>query len=203
MSVVKNIYNLTTYYNNISSEFNQGKFHKEIDDSSLGSKFISTQSAGNNLIITFNEQLTSGEETILTGLFNNHNPTEEILKDKFISYTFSRNMTTGSSYTRLGTFKFDGSSSARIIDVNYIEILAKKENGSPDYDIRVYDATNNKKICEVKNLSNTGDQVIDMGAITNLPINPAIFEVQARQVGNPKNKNIYLDQVILYVEAIE
>ena len=91
--------------------------------------------------------------------------------------------TTNINYVVLGNVTFCGTTISGIptsICVNSWLI------GGTDYDIRIYDYTNNKIISEVIDQTNSIKAVVNTGTISNLPASSAIFEVQARCTGVAK-----------------
>lgn len=107
---------------------------------------------------------------------------------KYDSYGFSTN-TNSPIYTKLFQFIYMGTNYNNII--SSIKFIGYMEQGAQNYSVRIYDYTNNNNICEVINLANNNQQIIDMGNINNLPINNSILEVHAKITGN-KLTNCYL-----------
>ncbi len=69
-------------------------------------------------------------------------------------------------------------------DVNAITVVkAITRVTAGDYDFRLQDVTNSLTICEITGLSNTTNAIIDFGAISNLPTDDAMFEIQSLSQG--------------------
>ncbi len=83
-------------------------------------------------------------------------------------------------YARRGTIQFAGTDN---------DIISKIEaniykNDCDSVGIRIYDVTNTLVIAEKTGIVSTDlDNVEDLGAISNLPSDPALFEIQLIKVG--------------------
>jgi len=69
--------------------------------------------------------------------------------------------------------------SENINTISNISVLSYMDNKADSYDVRVYDITNDNIIAE-KNFTNTSMEINDLGTLSNLPTNDAIFEVQVK-----------------------
>jgi hypothetical protein len=85
------------------------------------------------------------------------------------------------SFNEWGTFKFEGTS---IIGIpSEISLILEKPNASlnPDWGVRIYDVTNAQVICSQLNQPSNiilPKQIFDLGALSNLPAGPAMWELQ-------------------------
>lgn len=85
------------------------------------------------------------------------------------------------SFSEWGTFKFEGTS---IIGTpSEISLILEKPNASlnPDWGVRIYDVTNAQVICSQLNQPSNiilPKQIFDLGALSNLPAGPAMWELQ-------------------------
>lgn len=85
------------------------------------------------------------------------------------------------SFSEWGTFKFEGTS---IIGIpSEISLILEKPNASvnPDWGVRIYDITNAQVICSQLNQPSNiilPKQIFDLGALSNLPAGPAMWELQ-------------------------
>jgi len=86
-----------------------------------------------------------------------------------------------SSFIVKARFQFDGTDETPAPTT--IECVAAMESGEGQ--VRVFDLTNGNVIATSALFSNTVIQVVDLGAITNLPTAEAVFEMQAAH--NPSN----------------
>jgi len=85
------------------------------------------------------------------------------------------------SYGAVSTFEFKGSN---IVGVpSKIKVLESASSAVSTHDIRIYDITNAQVIAEITGLTNMSFQLTDLGAISNIPTGPAIWELQAQRNG--------------------
>lgn len=88
---------------------------------------------------------------------------------------------TSSSYSKVGSFPFPGTTAVG----SPIEcIIASYLNAGTDMDIRIYDVTNAQTICELIDQSNGTVALVDLGTLSNLPANAAIFEIHLLATGS-------------------
>lgn len=86
--------------------------------------------------------------------------------------------TTSTSYTVLGSFIFPGTSQAEL-DTAKATVTG---SSSPVVSFRIYDFTNALTIAEITGQATTdAKQIFDLGTVSNLPSNPAIFEAQLKK----------------------
>ena len=191
-------YNINTTFGGIEN-LNQGQLHQEIEDQIA--KFYSTQKIGTNLRLYFSDTLTSGEQTTLDGILSAHTPSTTPVKNNYFNYYLNQTKQVIGSYQKFAAFKFEGTSSEAIQGVSAIEVLSSTEGS--DYDVRIVDVTNNNVICEITGLSGNDDLDVinDMGTLSNMPSNEAVFEVQVRKNGGGKNTNVTISQLTIYIDA--
>jgi hypothetical protein len=89
--------------------------------------------------------------------------------------------TTNNSYTVLSRCIFPGSS---VVSLTKILASVSTISGSYSLDIRIYDITNSLVIAEKLTITSTTVTIHDLGTISNVPVNQAIFEIQLRANGN-------------------
>jgi hypothetical protein len=89
------------------------------------------------------------------------------------------------------TFMFDGTDRKGI--PTEFKVVASVQQ--PDYpgDVRVYDITNSNQIAILESINNKDRSIFNMGTISNLPTDEAIFSIQLRCLtGNDKyNVNVF------------
>jgi len=84
------------------------------------------------------------------------------------------------SYETVSCFIFQGSDALAVISAIKAVISA---DGSISGDIRIFDVTNSNVIAELTTFTNSTPVLTDLGAITNVPTDPAVFEVQMLRDG--------------------
>ena len=113
----------------------------------------------------------------------------DITSSKRISFPFGSNNTVGiesitTSYTTARSFIFPGTSAMGM--PSCIEVIACMSGGNSEGFIRLYDLTNNQIICEKASIYNTDPSIIDLGQISNIPSDKAMFEIQLKHSGARK-----------------
>lgn len=102
--------------------------------------------------------------------------------------------TRNSSYTVLGGgFIYRGSDTVAI--PGSIEAVVFKDIGAATMDIRIFDFTNAIVIAEMTGITDTIPTIQDLGTLSNIPAAQAIWEVQARRVGNPSNTDCFVNSI--------
>jgi len=79
-------------------------------------------------------------------------------------------------FARAALFQFDGLNSVNA--PNTMETVSFMESGSGK--VKIFDLTNGNDIAESAFFNNTVEAVIDLGVISNLPNDAAVFEMQMR-----------------------
>lgn len=181
----------------VSSDFggsiNLSQFHQEIDDESgITTAFIGLTKDGDDIEIIFEEEPSSGEQTIITSLISSHVPDFSKPRINFFPVFPESRKTKNSNYTTIATFEYPGSNKIGII--NYIDVFSKCKKNGETYDIRVINYENSDVLVESTGLNNTDYQTIDLGAITNIPSTKSILEIQMRS----SKHDCYLQQALIY-----
>ena len=194
---------MATYTYSLASDFGgsikEHQFHEEVDGESgiTSGTLVGINLSGDVVDIIFDGSLSGGEQTTLDGLVSSHTPDNSKPREKFFIATPNRVSTKSTNYQKLGTFKYGGSKKLGTID--YIDIISYKEESPTSYSVRIHDRTNDQQIAEVTGLTNTEEEDIDMGTISNVPTDPAVLEVHAKRVGaNGNSRKIYVDSVTIY-----
>lgn len=118
-------------------------------------------------------------------------------KDNFYTYTPRKNSVTSSLYQILGgPFKYGGS--LHVGPINYLSVIAYKDSEITSYNIRIYDSSNNLTLAEKTGITNDEAQEIDLGTVTNVPLETVLLEVHAQRVGGTTSSKVYVEQVIVY-----
>lgn len=180
---------------NFGGKINLRKLHREINDSNGINKTIVgvTKIDADNVDIEFDLNLSTAEQTTLEStLIPIHDNSPESGPGYVFSFPLTEYRVKSDSYKKIGSFIYAGSVYSGI---NAIRVLSYCQ-GMDDYDIRVFDVSNNNVIAE-GNFTNTTIQINDMGEIDNIPSTDAIFEVQVK--GDRGNRWIYIDSMTLFL----
>lgn len=183
---------MSSYTYDISSTFPSGynstKLYKDIR------QFIAKPSTfsftGDTFYLSFSITLSSGQQSALTTIINEHTATTDPVGDTVLAYRLASTTFGSTSYQSCGSFEFPG----RNIDtLTNIHVLASANSGN--YSIRVFDITNSNTIAEAT-FTNTVDALNDLGTISNEPYGPAIIDVQIKVssvlvTANPKSIMFY------------
>ena len=113
------------------------------------------------------------------------------------SYGFNSN-TNMTNYTRVFQFIYPGTTNEySIINIKIISYIDAYDTSNLYYNLQVWDYTNMNIIAQQTNQNNTGQIIIDMGTIQNLPTSYSIFEIQA-SVQNVSNTCYILGALITF-----
>lgn len=190
----------TTYNRSITTHFggsdpNQIQLHNEIYGS-VGPTLLGIEITGDSVDIRFDSALSGGEETTLNGLLSAHIADNSKPKIQFYSINPKKESIKTNSYSIVSRFKYTGSDIIGTID--YIDIISKKDSGITSYSVRVVDITNNLVIAEKTGMTNTTEDIQDLGTISNVPTDQAVFELQAKKIGGSGNTSVYIDAINIY-----
>lgn len=105
---------------------------------------------------------------------------------KFVVYA-SASGNSRNNYAAKGFFHFRGTDKYPQIQ-QCAAILTCRVQNNGQGKARIFDVTNGNVICELTGITNTDQEGLDMGTISNLPSGPADFEIQ---VGSDNNRRTY------------
>lgn len=191
----------TTYTKSLSSDFggniNEGQLHREIALAIPGTVLIGINRSDDVVDIIFEDVLSGGDETILNTTISNHIPQTGTRKVSFFRYTPKTTKTNSTVYQRIGgPFKYNGS--LEMGPINQVEVISNMDSGMTSYSVRLYDATNETIIAEITGQTNTLEELINLGTISNIPEEEAIFEIHVKRVGGTTSTFAYVEDVIVY-----
>ena len=184
------------YTKSLSSDFggnfNQTQFYDEINANiNIIPVLQGIDITGDVINIIFDTPLSTDEQITLNTLISSHLPIETI-GNNVSNITIQDNQIDLTTYITVGTFYYPGSKLWS--NITNIKVISVMEDGGTSYDVKIYDVTNNNQIV-LSNLNNTIEQNCDLGTLSNIPVNEAIFEIQAKINGSTiahiKNLNIY------------
>ena len=180
----------------LGGDLNTPQLRKEINDHpTINPDCKTVENFKDKVKIKFNKALSSSEKITLDGLVSDHTSDTSAPKNQFFTIDPKKDGTNNSSYSKIGSFKYNGSD--KIGHINYIDVISYMQNGGESYSVRIFDKTNGNVICEKTGLTNTTEEIIDLGDISNVPINESIFELQARHDTKLK-KMAYIDSINIY-----
>jgi hypothetical protein len=120
---------------------------------------------------------------------------EQVIKEKHVCIymnggNYGYGFTYYTPYLVIGIFRFAGSDAAGAIQK--IEASGFRTGNSTSWDVKVYDVTNAQTIAEADPGGTSLDTVetIDMGAVSNVPTGPALFEIQIKRTGGTGNPEV-------------
>ena len=164
---------------------------------SIATQFYGIQTCRDIVDFYFSNDLSAPELSTFNNIITNYIYTPDAKpKNSFNSFTPKIVSTSNTSYTSLLTFKYLGSNN--VGPINYIEVISYRDPAITNYDVRVINHDTGAIIASRTGLTNTDYVSNDLGAITNVPITEAVFDLQVRKTGGPTNKYVYIDSVIIY-----
>jgi hypothetical protein len=173
------------------------KLQNEIDLQISGVTHINL--SGDNIDIHSSSDLSAGDQTTLTTIVSNHNGVELNLEKapKMIQQIdVNKSSKTQNNYVTMSKIIYYGAES--IGEIQTIEVIAYMESNATSFDIKIVDKKNSSNvIAEKTGLTNTIDEIIDMGTISNLPSKKSRLEIQIRKNGSNKSAKVYLDTVLV------
>jgi hypothetical protein len=106
---------------------------------------------------------------------------------KRFEYTWATLTTSGGSYAAVGVLPFQGT------DITGPLVLLEAIVGigsATSLDARVYDMTNALVIAEATGITDAYPSFVDLGAISNVPAAPAVWELQIRRASGGGQTNV-------------
>ncbi len=176
-----------------SGNLNRTQFHQEIVDNGTLPTLVGVHDTEDIINIEFDSSLNAGQQTTLNGLVSSHIPstipkillTETILPKKD---TYSN-----TSYTRAASYIYNPT----INTLYCVKVLSYMDTGITSYDLQLFDKTHGN-IIVTKNSTNTDEELVDVGTLTNMPTVESILELNVKRTGGKKNNNVYLESIGFY-----
>lgn len=159
---------------------------------------ITTEARGirhddNDVYIIFVSIISQSEIDELDIIISNHIPSVETNETLPITPRVSNVKT--DTYRRVSTFGFPGSTFAKANSISYMA------TGITSYDIRIIDKKNGEVLLTT-NLNNTNESRQELGILSNLSKDPAVFQVFVKKNGGNSNKRVYIENInIEYVST--
>lgn len=192
---------MSTINYNIPGDFTNGVdiglFSDELRENKpdIKSKLSYIKKNSSVVCLVFKETLTAQEILDVDGLVANHAAVEP--RDHCFHVYPELRKVSNSTYTSVGSFKYDGIN--RIGNIHYIDIIAKKHNQATSYSVKVVDNSTGLILVEKTGLTNDTYSAIDLGSISNISNSPTIVDVLVKRDGGSK-KNIYIQQILVYCD---
>lgn len=189
-----------TYSKSLSSDFGGDlkpeQLKEEIEaEPGIAPTCIVVFNVGDDVDITFDSALSGAEQTTLDGLVSSHSSAVTV-GTIVENISVPDNIVDSTSYMTVASLDFPGT--AVWNTVTNIKVISMMESDGTNYDIKIMNTSVMPpvQIC-TKNLTNTDEEISDLGTLSNLPVGESIFEVQARVDGTTiahiKNINIVHD----------
>lgn len=173
---------------NIHFKGEDSKLHTEIETALPGKSVSKVKSQGTEVTVTLTPTLTAPEETTLDTVVQDHKDNASTNIKDATAYPYNdmnilvKDTTNSTSYIISGSFIFRGTDILGI--PTHIKAILDSASGG---DIKIYDVTNAQTICEKIGASSASPATFDLGVLSNLPIQEAIFEIQIRKVASTIN----------------
>jgi len=186
-----------TFDVSFGGNLSEGQFHTEVAAGITG--FQSIFRKENDVEIIFDRVISASEETALDAIIAAHTPVNKIPLNQFFTYSPRKEWTKAFVYEKIGG-GFNHAGESDLSDILKIECVARCDTNTStptEYSIRIYDKTNNIVVAEKMGLSNTQDEIIDMGTIVNSS-SGTILEIHAKKTTGKTNKKVYVEQATIY-----
>tara|TARA_R110001599_G_scaffold287650_2_gene490240 strand:+ start:827 stop:1417 length:591 start_codon:yes stop_codon:yes gene_type:complete len=154
----------------------------------ITTSFLGITTEYDDVNILFSLEISPTENTALDNLVGAHVPifipnTNSILP--IMPRTTNIRKTT---YQRVATFRFPGSTFARANSISHMDI------GATSYDIRITDKDNGQVLL-TRNLTNTEESRQDLGVLSNLSTTETILQVYVKRNGGSNNHRVCIENV--------
>lgn len=146
-----------------------------------------TEKYDDSVEIVFDATLSASEKTVLDALVAAHVPVYIPETTNSLDIIPRKNNFNKSSYKRLSSNVFPGTSYASAKCVSYMS------NSSSSYSIEIFDKDNHQILLE-KTFTNTEESIQDLGVLTNLSTDLTQLEISGKVTGGGK---AYLESVII------
>jgi hypothetical protein len=117
-------------------------------------------------------------------------PIQMPIEIMFAGGTNSDFNTVSATYVQAGIFRFGGTTT--LSTPTKIKAIGWKDAATTSWDMQVIDITNSLTI--VTKTGNTGNipEIVDLGALSNLPASEAMFEVQLKRAGGTGGNMVHI-----------
>lgn len=171
------IYSASTDF---GGEFNPGQFFHEVEKSAISKKCFNATLSDDTIKVDFDDNLTSGDETILSNLITNHTVRNFYESTPF---AFQPVVVNTSSWKTVLSFFIDGTNNGQILQE--IKLYTKMASNNSNYQTRIFDVTNQKTLAQ-DTFTNTAFTSYSQTSFSNHPTEEAIIEIQLKSGTNKK-----------------
>src|SRR3989304_9325209 len=174
----------STYTKSIASDFGGSfsprQFHDEIEnDVTITTNLIGINTTGDAVDIIFSSALSGAEETQLNSLISSYSYQQMFETKNIVTVNPKVESVNTDSYRRIMVYIYPGNVYNTI---NNIKVVSYMDSGITSYDIQIRNATNGTTIV-TKNLTNTAEQINDLGTLSNIPNSEARLEISVKKTG--------------------
>lgn len=193
---------MATYTKSLASDFsgnlNETQLHFTIvDNTTITTALTGINRTGDVVKIEFAATLPGAEETELNNIISSHSPNIEDELQEIIVLNPRKSEYQSTTWERLASFRYRGS--RKMGDLKDIIIMGYKQSGVTNYQIRVYDVTNNNIIGSITGTNDSLD-TLEILTLNNIPSKAAKIEIQGKRVGGQgSQKRYYVDTVQIYI----
>lgn len=182
---------------NFSGNLKSAQFHKEIlaNVSIVSANLIGINKTADVIEILFDGVLSASDQTTLNGIIDLHSPDNSIPRNEHFTVT-PKLKNEEDEYEVSKVFVYRGSTN--IGAINYIDLVSYMDSSITSYSARVVDRNTGLVIAEKTGMTNTEEQVQDLGTISNVPTDKTLLELQIKRTGGNKKKYVYAYQLVVY-----
>jgi hypothetical protein len=184
-----------TYSEHFLDGLDSRQLNYEIENSSLTTLF-NIKTVGENVKIVFDSPLSTVDKMTLDSIISSHVPNSSKIKGEPHIFYPKNNKVKTAFYAKVGILIYGGSNS--IGTINFIETVSWMDPSIDSYNIRIIDKTNGKIVVETEEISNTVEQIVDLGTVSNIPKTDTIFEIQAKRNGGTNESYVHIDIINFY-----
>jgi len=148
----------------------------------------SISTSGDNIDLVFDIALTGGENTTLTTLIGNHVPLALLTPH---SVAINETSTPDTTFDVVYTHIFEGSDFISGGSVSKLQVVSRMDSGLTNYSVRIIDTTNANVIAS-GTFTNTSDSINNLGTVSNISINQAIWEIQMKVTGGTGSEECHI-----------
>ena len=190
----------STYTKSIASDFGGSfsprQFHDEIEnDVTITTNLIGINTTGDAVDIIFSSALSGAEETQLNSLISSYSYQQMFETKNIVTVNPKVESVNTDSYRRIMVYIYPGNVYNTI---NNIKVVSYMDSGITSYDIQIRNATNGTTIV-TKNLTNTTEQINDLGTLSNIPNSEARLEISVKKTGGNSSKYVYIESISFYL----
>lgn len=180
-------YSITTDFGGVTPNIKQ--LHEEINENVvITTPFQGINNTGDVVDVIFDSTISAPEKTELDTLVANHVPVFTPDLPYKMTIFPRKNSYSNKSYKRMGTDMFLGGTYAKS------KIISHMDSGATSYNILIFNKDTQDILLETT-LSNTTEESIDLGVLSNVPTGPSQLEISVKKNGG--GGKIYVESVTI------